>query len=99
MSEYSAASPAAGPGNSQDGATAEADGTGSGTIRPASDRKWPWPARLLVTLALMPVGAAVILTSENSFTSAIGLFFAPLMVALSGAIVIVTWLATGRRQR
>ena len=66
--------------------------------RPAGDRKWPWPARLLVTVALLPVGAAVILGAENDLAF-IGSWFDPLMIALMIATVIVAWTATGRSQR
>jgi hypothetical protein len=65
---------------------------------PAGDRKWSWPARLLVTVALLPVWAAVTLAAENDF-SFIGTWFDPLMIALMITTVIVAWTATGRSQR
>ena len=74
------------------------DGAAGGTAESAGDRKWPWPARLLVTVALLPVGAAVILAAENDFAF-IGSWFDPLMIALMIATVIVAWTATGRSQR
>lgn len=102
MPEYSAAGPGGFPDGataSPDGATPSADGAGGRTGRPAGDHKWSLPARLLVTGGLLPVGIAVILAAENSFTAAIGEFFGPLMVTFMISIVIVTWLATGRGQR
>jgi K+ transporter len=74
------------------------DSAEDGTARPAGDGKWPWPARLLVTVALLPVGAAVILAAENDLAF-IGSWFDPLMIALMIATVIVAWTATGRSQR
>ena len=74
------------------------DGSASGTARPAGDRTWPWPARLLVTVALLPVGAAVILAAENDFAF-IGSWFDPVMIALMIVTVIVAWTTTGRSQR
>jgi hypothetical protein len=74
------------------------DGAAGETARPAGDRTWPWPARLLVTVALLPVGAAVILAAENDFAF-IGSWFDPLMIALMIATVIVAWTSTGRSQR
>jgi hypothetical protein len=61
-------------------------------------RRWPWPARLLVAVALLPVWAAAILAAENDF-SFIGTWFDPLMIALMIATVIVAWTAIGRSQR
>jgi hypothetical protein len=69
-----------------------------GAARPTGDRKWPWPARLLVTVALLPVGAAAILAAENDLAF-IGSWFDPIMIALMIATVIVAWTATGRSQR
>jgi hypothetical protein len=43
------------------------NGATDGGARLTDDRKWPRTARLLVTIALLPVWAAVILASENSF--------------------------------
>jgi hypothetical protein len=74
------------------------DGTADGSARLTSDRKWPRTARLLVTIALLPVWAAVILASENSFNF-IGIWFGPLMTALIVAVVIAVWAATARSQR
>jgi len=65
---------------------------------PAADRKWSWPVRLLVAVALLPVWAAVILAAENDF-SFIGTWFDPLMIALMITTVIVAWTATGGSQR
>jgi hypothetical protein len=64
----------------------------------SADRKWPWPARLLVFVALLPVWAAVILAAENDFAF-IGTWFDPIMIAIMIVTVIVVWLATGRTQR
>ena len=66
--------------------------------RPGDERKWPRPARLLVTVALLPVGAAVILAAENDLAF-IGSWFDPLMIALMIGTVIVAWTSTGRSQR
>jgi Na+-driven multidrug efflux pump len=74
------------------------DGTAGGSARPASDRKWPWGVRLLVAVLLLPVWAASILVSENSFNF-IGIWFGPLMTAFIVAVVIAVWAATARSQR
>jgi protein-S-isoprenylcysteine O-methyltransferase Ste14 len=78
-------------------------GTPDGTAaesgrRDAGDRKWPWPARLVVTVALLPVWAAAILASENSLNF-IGSWFSPVMIVLMIAAVVAVWAATGRSQR
>jgi hypothetical protein len=77
------------------------DGTANGSGRhEAGDRKWPWPARLVVAVALMPVGAAALLASENSFDGQFNLiWFGPLMTAVIVAVVIAVWVATARSQR
>ena len=72
------------------------DGTAEGSAR--GDRKWPWPARLLVTVALLPVWAAAILASENSLNF-IGSWFSPVMIVLMIAMVVAVWAATARSQR
>jgi FtsH-binding integral membrane protein len=54
--------------------------------------------RVLVTLALLPVWAAVILASENDF-GFIGSWFDPLMIGLMLVTVIAVWTATARTQR
>ena len=74
------------------------DSAAGGTARPGGDRKWPWPARLLVTVALLPIWAAAILAAENDFAF-IGNWFDPLMIALMIATVIAVWAATARSQR
>ena len=75
------------------------DATAGGSApRGADDRKWPWPVRLLVTVALLPVWAAAILASENSLNF-IGSWFGPLMTAAMTATVIAVWAATARSQR
>jgi len=66
--------------------------------REAGDRKWPWPVRLLVMVALLPVWAAAILTAENSLNF-IGGWFGPVMIALMIATVITVWATTARSQR
>ena len=73
-------------------------GAAGGTHRGAGGRKWPRPARLLVTVALLPVGAAVILAAENDLAF-IGSWFDPLMIGLMLATVIVAWTTTARSQR
>jgi hypothetical protein len=93
-----AASWQAGAGNPSDGVAGALGGSGNGTARPVADRKWPRWARLLITLALLPVWAAVILAAENDFAF-IGSWFDPLVIALMIATVIAAWLATGRTQR
>jgi hypothetical protein len=74
------------------------EATAAGSARPADDRKWPRPARLLVTVALLPVWAAAILASENSLNF-IGSWFSPVMIVLMIATVIAVWAATARSQR
>ena len=74
------------------------NGSAAGLAGQAASRRWPWPARLLVTVALLPVWAAAILAAENDF-SFIGTWFDPLMIALMIATVVVAWTATGRSQR
>jgi protein-S-isoprenylcysteine O-methyltransferase Ste14 len=75
------------------------DGTAEASARrEAGDRKWPWGVRLLVAVLLLPVWAASILASENSFNS-IGIWFGPLMTAFIVAVVIAVWAATARSQR
>jgi hypothetical protein len=77
------------------------DGTANGSGRhEAGDHKWPWPARLAVAVALMPVGAAALLASENSFDGQFNLiWFGPLMTAVIVAVVIAVWATTARSQR
>jgi hypothetical protein len=75
------------------------DGAADGSARRSDDRKWPRKARLLVTIALLPVWAAVILASENSFNFIGGVWFGPLMTALIVAVVIAVWATTARSQR
>ena len=72
-----------------------ADGSGR---RRTGDREWPWGVRLLVAVLLLPVWAAAILASENSF-SFIGSWFGPVMIALMIVAVIAVWAATARSQR
>ena len=74
------------------------DGAPGGTARPDGDRKWPWPVRLLVIVAVLPVWAAAILASENSLNF-IGSWFGPLMIVLMIATVIAIWATTARSQR
>ena len=75
------------------------DGTADASARSeAADRKWPWGGRLLVAVLLLPVWAAAILASENSFNF-IGVWFGPLMAAVMIAVVIAVWAATARSQR
>ena len=75
------------------------DGTADASARSeAGDRKWPWGGRLLVAVLLLPVWAAAILASENSFNF-IGVWFGPLMAAVMIAVVIAVWAATARSQR
>ena len=74
------------------------DGTADGSTRLAGDRKWPWPVRFLVTVALLPVWAAAILASENSLNF-IGSWFSPLMIVLMIATVSAVWAMTARSQR
>jgi hypothetical protein len=78
----------------------DADGGGRSAARHSAgrDRKWPFPARVLVAVALLPLGAALILAAENDF-SFIGMWFDPLMIALMIATVIVVWTTTARTQR
>jgi K+ transporter len=80
------------PANTPDGAADES------TRRAPDDRKWPWPSRLLVTVALMPVCAAAILAAENSLNF-IGSWFSPVLIAAMIATVIAVWAATARTQR
>ena len=72
-----------------------ADGSGR---RRTGDREWPWGVQLLVAVLLLPVWAAAILASENSFNF-IGVWFGPLMAAVMIAVVIAVWAATARSQR
>jgi len=74
------------------------DGSAAGSARAADDRRWPRPARLLVTVALLPVWAAAILAAENSLNF-IGSWFGPLMIALMIATVVAAWATTARSQR
>ena len=69
-----------------------------GTRQGAGDGTWPRPVRLLVTVALLPVGAAVILAAENDFAF-IGSWFDPLMIGLMIVTVVAAWAATARSQR
>ena len=89
-----------GTAGSRDGAAGGGHRAGSrdGAARGAGDGKWPRPVRLLVTVALLPVWAAVILAAENDF-SFIGSWFDPLMIAVMIATVVVAWTATARSQR
>jgi hypothetical protein len=63
-----------------------------------ADRKWPFWARVLVTVLLLPVWAAGILAAENDF-SEIGKWFDPLMIGLIWATVITAWFTTRQTQR
>jgi hypothetical protein len=74
------------------------DGSANGGARQTADRTWPRPARLLVTVALLPVWAAAILAAENDLAF-IGNWFDPLMIVLMIATVIAVWAATARSQR
>jgi hypothetical protein len=74
------------------------DGAANGSGLLTGDRKWPRPARLLVTVALLPVWAAAILAAENSLNF-IGSWFSPVMIALMIVTVIAVWAATARSQR
>ncbi|HEY1703992.1 MAG TPA: hypothetical protein VGG75_30215 [Trebonia sp.] len=75
------------------------DGTADGSApRGADDRRWPWPARLLVAVAMMLVCAAAILAAENSLNFIVS-WFSPVMIALMIAFVIGVWAATARSQR
>jgi predicted Co/Zn/Cd cation transporter (cation efflux family) len=75
------------------------DGAADGSARRAAgDRKWPWPARLLVAVAMMPACAAAILAAENSLNFIVS-WFSPVMIALMIVIVIAAWATTGRSQR
>jgi K+ transporter len=80
------------------GTTGTPDGTANGSARLTGDRKWPRPVRLLVTVALLPVGAAAILAAENSLNF-IASWFGPVMIALMIVTVIAVWAATARSQR
>ena len=77
------------------------DGTADGSARrEVGDRNWPWGVRLLVAALLLPVGAAALLASENSFDGQFNLiWFGPLMTAVIVAVVIAVWVATARSQR
>lgn len=63
-----------------------------------ADRKWPFWARSLVALLLLPVLAAGILAAENDF-SEIGKWFDPLMIGLTWLTIIVAWFTTRHSQR
>lgn len=63
-----------------------------------ADRKWPFWARSLVALLLLPVLAAGILAAENDF-SEIGKWFDPLMIGLIWLTIIVAWFTTRHSQR
>jgi hypothetical protein len=73
-------------------------GAARGTRRGPGDGKWPRPAQLLVTVALLPVGAAVVLAAEKDFAF-IGSWFDPLMIGLMIVTVIAARAATARSQR
>jgi hypothetical protein len=77
------------------------DGTANGSARrEVGDRRWPRGVRLLVAVLLLPVGAAALLASENSFNGQFNLiWFGPLMTAVIVAVVIAVWVATARSQR
>jgi K+ transporter len=66
--------------------------------RGAGDRTWPPLARLLVTVALIPVWAAAVLAAENDF-SFVGGWFDPLIIGLMLVTVVVVWTTTARSQR
>jgi hypothetical protein len=78
--------------------TGTPDGTANGGVRLTGDRKWPRPARLLVTMALLPVWAGAILAAGGSLNF-IGSWFAWLMNVLMIVVVIAVWAATARSQR
>jgi hypothetical protein len=73
-------------------------GAAARTGREVGDRRRPRPARMLVTLALVPVWAAAILAAENDLAF-VGAWFGPVMIALMVATVIAVWTATARSQR
>jgi FtsH-binding integral membrane protein len=64
----------------------------------AGDQKWSRPARLLVTVALVPVWAAAVLAAENDF-SFVGGWFGPLIIGLMLVTVVAVWTTTARSQR
>jgi hypothetical protein len=92
-----AASWSAGAGDPPDDVVGAPGDSGTGTVRATADHKWPRGARLLVTVALLPVWAAVILAAENDFAF-VGFWFDPLLIALMIAAVTTAWLVTSRAQ-
>jgi hypothetical protein len=63
-----------------------------------ADRKWPAPARALITVLFLPVWAAAILAAENDF-SEVGAWFDLLMVGLMAVTVVAAWVSTRDSQR
>jgi uncharacterized membrane protein YhdT len=62
------------------------------------DGKWPLPARLAMTLLLIPVWCGVLLAVEGDLSN-FGLWVSILCVSVSVVIVTVVWATTGRSQR
>jgi hypothetical protein len=62
------------------------------------DGKWPWPARLAMTVLLLPVWCGVLIAVEGDL-SGYGLWLSILCVSLAVVIVTVVWTTTGRSQR
>jgi hypothetical protein len=62
------------------------------------DHKWPWPARLAMTLLLVPVWCGALVSCEGDLDG-YGLWLSILSVSLAVVIVTVVWATTGRSQR
>jgi hypothetical protein len=65
---------------------------------PPSDRKWPWPARLAMTLLLAPVWCGVLVCVEGDLSS-YGLWISILSVSVAVGTTTTVWATTGRSQR
>jgi hypothetical protein len=70
----------------------------AGSDEDHSDRRWPWPARLAMTLLLVPVWCGVLVCVEGDLSS-YGLWITFLSVSLFVVIGATIWATTGRSQR
>jgi hypothetical protein len=62
------------------------------------DRKWPWPARLAMTLLLVPVLCGAIVAVEGTLDG-YGVWLSILSVSLAVVIVMAVWATTAGSQR
>jgi hypothetical protein len=68
------------------------------TDQRGGNRKWPWPARLAMTILLAPVWCGVLICVEGDLSS-YGLWITILSGSLFIVIAAVIWVTTARSQK